>query len=137
MKRKLSLLSLLFCTGLAFACAVRALPPFKVDVTLWDIAVAWANGNRTDAANVAFLSQVDDLGTKTFGATAWKRDNFVGYIYPTATIAGSSGATQVYFDKPCDELAVGQKGSGTSYLGGGGGGGGGGGTGGTGGTGGS
>jgi hypothetical protein len=122
--KKYLLLFLASVAGFAIACSVRAMPPFKIDVSLWDIAVAWFQGNRTNAANVAFLSNLDDQGKATFGASVWKQDNFQGYVYPTATIAGTTGATQVYVDKPCDQLAKDQAGSGTEYVGGSGGGGG-------------
>jgi hypothetical protein len=50
--------------GAAVACAVHAMPPYKVDVSLWQIATAWSAGNRTSAANAAFLSSLDEMGKK-------------------------------------------------------------------------
>lgn len=80
------------------------MPPFKVDVSLWDIAVQWAQG-ASNPASSAFLNELDSLGTGAFGS-AWKADNFVGYVYPKTSVGGMSGATQVFVDKPCGQNAI-------------------------------
>lgn len=88
------------------ACTIRALPPFKIDVSLWDIAVAWFNGAGSNAVSAAFLSNVDDQGEEVYGAETWFRDSFAGKVYPATSIAGFSGRTDVPIEKPCNAKAA-------------------------------
>lgn len=122
MKNQIKLGLLLMCsTGIALGCALKSLPPFKVDVSLWDIAVAWFQG-ASNPSSAAFLSNLDEQGQETFGAQAWHSDNYVGYVYPKVAVGGMSGASQIFINKPCNSKAID---SATRDSGGGGGGGGG------------
>ncbi len=105
-------------SGLAIACNVRAMPPFMVDVSLWDIAVEWAQGESNPASS-AFLEELDSMGESAFGE-AWVADNFVGYVYPKTSVGGVNGVTQVFVDEPCDQNA--KEGASNAQSGGGGGG---------------
>ena len=84
----------------------KPLPPFQIEVSLWDMAVAWYQGYRDNAASAAFLANLDEQGEKTFGTDAWRRDNFVGYVYPKTSVAGAKGLTRILFDKPCNTKAI-------------------------------
>lgn len=105
MKKYTIAIGAMLISPIAIACTVVAIAPLKIDVSLWDIAVEWFQGNRDNPANGAFLSDLDSKGEAMYGKAAWRANNYQGYVYPTASVAGTTGMTQIYVDIPCGETA--------------------------------
>jgi hypothetical protein len=87
--------------GVAMACTVVAMPPWRVEVSSWDLFVAFVSGS-SHAARDAFLGNLDEQGRQVFGADAWHNNQYNGYVFAQV----GSDWTQVYISKPCDHDAT-------------------------------
>ena len=67
MKKSISVIGLMTISGLTLACTLKFLPPFKIDVSLWDIFIAWTQDYQ-NPARAAAMQELDRQGEEAFGA---------------------------------------------------------------------
>lgn len=102
MKSKVLLtVGILAASGIAVACAMKAMPPLIVSVSAYDLAVASAQG-YTNPSRAAALKNLDQAGSSAVGAATWKSNNYIGPV----TYKVGSGANIVTEDKPCDKMMI-------------------------------
>lgn len=90
----------LLVSGIAIACAMKAMPYVGIiEVSLWDIAVAGAQG-YSNPARAAALKNLDDKASDVVGDADWKANNYKGNV----TYKVGNGVAIVAEDKPCDKL---------------------------------
>ena len=89
----------------AIACTIRAMPPFMISISWYDVAVATVQG-YSNPMQAAMLKNLDSAGENLFGS-AWKTDQFNDYItYTTPSIMGAQGTHIQYTEKECNKKAI-------------------------------
>ncbi|MEN5206627.1 hypothetical protein ABE493_00685 [Stenotrophomonas terrae] len=100
MKKRTLLAILTLSAGglLAAECITHSLPPFKITVTLNDVA-------KAGSPLTAFLRNLDSAGEKLVGKSTWRERAFVGYVTVVHKRVTMTGTNIQYVEKPCGESA--------------------------------
>ncbi|WP_161809588.1 hypothetical protein [Stenotrophomonas terrae] len=99
-KRTLAAIFLALSAGGLFAaeCVTHSLPPFRITVTLNDIA-------KAGTPLKAFLRNLDSAGENLVGKSTWRERAFVGYVTVVHKRLTMTGTNIQYVEKPCGESA--------------------------------